>query len=70
MAVLLHPSMNASSPLWKAVPEYGAMTTLDAATTVQINLMVTTVLWNAATVVLPSMGHSTSAAAQAGGRGN
>ena len=52
MAGSLHASMNASSPLWKAVPEYGAMATLDAATTVQTNLIVTTVLWSAAAVVV------------------
>jgi hypothetical protein len=34
------------------VPEYGAMTTLDATTTVHINLMVIIVLWSAAAVVV------------------
>ncbi len=75
MAVLLHASMNASSSLWKAVPEYGAMATLDAAATVHINLMVTVVLWLAAAMVVVAYGPLNLArrprqAAGEGGGGN
>ena len=52
MAVLLHGLVNASSPMWKAVPEYGAMATLDAAATVHINLLDTIVLWVAAAAIV------------------
>ena len=52
MVVLLHAVVNASSSMWRAVPEYGRMATTDAATTVHVNLMVATVLWAAAIVVV------------------
>jgi uncharacterized protein len=56
LAVLLHAVMNASSSLWKAVPEYGRMATLDATTTIHDNLMIAIVLWIAAVVVVLVMG--------------
>jgi hypothetical protein len=49
---LLHALVNASSPMWRAVPEYGRMATVDAATTVRVNLMITIVLWGAAIAVV------------------
>jgi membrane protease YdiL (CAAX protease family) len=51
MVVLLHAFVNASSPMWRAVPEYGAMATLDAAATAHVTLMVTIVLWAAASAI-------------------
>jgi membrane protease YdiL (CAAX protease family) len=52
LVMLLHALVNASSPMWRAVPEYGRMATVDAATTVRVNLMITIVLWGAAIAVV------------------
>ena len=57
MAMLVHAVMNASTQLWKVLPEYsggpGSMSAADAAVaTVHANLMLTVVLWVAAVSVV------------------
>jgi uncharacterized protein len=54
MVALLHAGINASSELWKALPEYsGRLAAADAAAaTVHANLMGAIVLWAAAVVVV------------------
>jgi uncharacterized protein len=57
MAMLVHAVMNASTQLWKVLPEYsggpGSMSAADAAVaTVHANLMLTVVLWMAAVSVV------------------
>jgi uncharacterized protein len=57
MAMLVHAVMNASSQMWKVLPEYAggpdAMSAADAAAaTVHANLMLTIVLWVAAVAVV------------------
>jgi membrane protease YdiL (CAAX protease family) len=57
MAMLVHAVMNASTQLWKVLPEYsggpGSMSAADAAAaTVHANLMLTVVLWVAAVAVV------------------
>jgi membrane protease YdiL (CAAX protease family) len=57
MAMLVHAVMNASTQLWKVLPEYsggpGSMSAADAAVaTVHANLMLTVVLWVAAVGVV------------------
>jgi membrane protease YdiL (CAAX protease family) len=57
MAMLVHAVMNASTQLWKVLPEYSggpdAMSAAEAAAaTVHANLMLTAVLWVAAFVVV------------------
>ena len=57
MAMLVHAVMNASSQMWKVLPEYSggsdAMSAAEAAAaTVRANLMLTVVLWVAAVAVV------------------
>lgn len=54
MVMILHSVMNASSRMWKALPEYSRpLSGLDAAAaTVHVNLMGAIVLWAAAVVVI------------------
>lgn len=54
MAMILHAVMNASSQIWKVLPEYSRpMSGVDAAAaTAHVNLMVAIVLWAAAVVVV------------------
>jgi membrane protease YdiL (CAAX protease family) len=54
MAALLHAGVNASSEMWKVMPEYlGPMSEADAAAaTVNVNLMGAVVLWVAALIVV------------------
>jgi len=52
--MLLHAVLNASSEMWKVLPEYsGRLSATDAvAATVHVNLMLTIVLWAAAVMVM------------------
>ena len=55
IVMLVHAVMNASTQIWKVLPEYSGGPpgpTEAAAATVHVNLMVTTVLWAAATAVV------------------
>jgi len=55
MAMLTHAVMNASTQMWKALPEYSGGPSGPAeaaAATVHVNLMVTIVLWAAAAAVV------------------
>lgn len=57
MAMLVHAVMNASTQVWKVLPEYsggpGSMSAAEAAAAnVHVNLMVTIVLWAAAAIVV------------------
>jgi membrane protease YdiL (CAAX protease family) len=52
MIMILHAMLNASGPLWRAIPEYSAMESTTAAVITHIYLVQAAVLWVAAVAVV------------------
>jgi uncharacterized protein len=52
MVMILHAVLNASSPLWRAIPEYGAMESTTTAVITHIYLVQVAVLWVGAVIVV------------------